>query len=103
MTAHDFRTLASTLLNEKGWHPDLIELQLAHNERNNVRGSNILAHRLAERRVVGARFRFFGKSIKYLTDTVLLERTATRSAPMSRSSGSSGKFLTVTAAIASIP
>jgi integrase len=30
MTAHGFRSLASTLLNERGVHPDLIELQLAH-------------------------------------------------------------------------
>ncbi len=30
MTAHGFRSLASTLLNEQGWNPDLIELQLAH-------------------------------------------------------------------------
>jgi len=33
MTAHGFRTMASTLLNEQGVHPDLIELQLAHAER----------------------------------------------------------------------
>jgi integrase len=37
MTGHGFRSEASTLLNEQGWHPDLIELQLAHAERNNVR------------------------------------------------------------------
>jgi hypothetical protein len=29
MTGHGFRSVASTLLNEKGFHPDLIELQLA--------------------------------------------------------------------------
>lgn len=29
MTGHGFRTLASTSLNEQGWNPDLIELQLA--------------------------------------------------------------------------
>ena len=34
MTANGFRTMASTLLNEQGVHPDLIELQLAHAERN---------------------------------------------------------------------
>ena len=27
MTGHGFRGMASTLLNEQGWHPDLIELQ----------------------------------------------------------------------------
>jgi integrase len=30
MVAHGFRSTASTCLNELGWHPDLIELQLAH-------------------------------------------------------------------------
>jgi hypothetical protein len=29
--------MASTCLNEQGWHPDLIELELAHAERNEVR------------------------------------------------------------------
>ncbi len=38
MTAHGFRSIASTLLNERGVHPDLIELQLAHAERNKVLG-----------------------------------------------------------------
>jgi hypothetical protein len=42
--------LASTSLNEKGWHPDLIELQLAHAERNKVRAAYNRAERLAERR-----------------------------------------------------
>ncbi len=50
MTAHGFRILASTLLNEQGWHPDLIELQLAHEERNKVRAAYNRAQRLAERR-----------------------------------------------------
>ena len=29
-TVHGFRTVASTLLNEMGFHPDWIERQLAH-------------------------------------------------------------------------
>jgi hypothetical protein len=49
-TAHGFRTMASTLLNEQGWHPDLIELQLAHAERNKVRAAYNHAQRLDERR-----------------------------------------------------
>lgn len=51
MTAHGLRTMASTLLNEKGVHPDLIELQLAHAERNTVRA----AYNRAQRRRSGAR------------------------------------------------
>jgi integrase len=50
MTGHGFRSMASTLLNEKGWHPDLIELQLAHAERNKVRDAYNRAQRLDERR-----------------------------------------------------
>ena len=49
-TAHGFRTIASTLLNEQGWHSDLIELQLAHAERNQVRAAYNKAQRLTERR-----------------------------------------------------
>lgn len=50
MTSHGFRTVASTLLNELGWHPDLIELQLAHKPRDKVRAAYNRAERLAERR-----------------------------------------------------
>jgi integrase len=50
MTPHGFRSTASTLLNEQGWHPDLIELQLAHQERNKIRAAYNKAQRLAERR-----------------------------------------------------
>lgn len=50
MTAHGFRAMASTLLNEQGFPPDVIELQLAHAERNEVRAAYNRASRLAERR-----------------------------------------------------
>ena len=50
MVSHGFRSMASTLLNEQGWHPDLIELQLAHAERNKVRAAYNRAQRLDERR-----------------------------------------------------
>ena len=49
MIVHGFRATASTLLNELGFHPDLIELQLAHKERNKVRASYNHAVRLSER------------------------------------------------------
>ena len=51
MTGHGFRSMASTLLNEQGcWHPDAIERQLAHVERNNVRAAYNYAEYLDERR-----------------------------------------------------
>jgi integrase len=49
MTAHGFRTLASTNLNEQGWNSDVIELSLAHVERNAVRAAYNHAERLPER------------------------------------------------------
>jgi integrase len=49
-TGHGFRTMASTMLNEQGYHPDVIELQLAHAERNKVRAAYNKAQRLPERR-----------------------------------------------------
>ena len=50
MTGHGFRAMASTLLNEQGWHPDPMELQLAHAERNKVRAAYNRAQRLDVRR-----------------------------------------------------
>lgn len=50
MTAHGFRALASTRLNELGFAPDVIERQLAHAERNKVRAAYNRAERLEERR-----------------------------------------------------
>lgn len=49
-TAHGFRTTASTLLNEQAWRPDLIERQLAHIEKDNVRAAYNKAQHLPERR-----------------------------------------------------
>jgi integrase len=38
MTAHGFRAMAATLLNEMGnWNPDAIERQLAHADSNSIR------------------------------------------------------------------
>ena len=48
-TAHGFRTLFSTCANEGGWNGDLIEKQLAHEERDEVRGAYNRAQYLEER------------------------------------------------------
>lgn len=50
MSVHGFRATASTLLNENGWSSDLIERQLAHTEKNNVRAAYNHAQNLPERR-----------------------------------------------------
>lgn len=56
MTGHGFRHMASTLLNEmkdqRGWSGDAIERQLAHVERNSVRGTYNYAEYLPQRREI---------------------------------------------------
>ena len=49
-TGHGFRSTASTILNENGFMPDVIERQLAHCERNKVRAAYNHAQYLPERR-----------------------------------------------------
>lgn len=49
MTGHGFRAVASTMLNESGFRPDVIERQLAHCERDEVRGAYNRAQYLPER------------------------------------------------------
>ncbi len=48
-TAHGFRSTASTILNEAGFRPDVIERQLAHAERNKVRAAYNRSQYLVER------------------------------------------------------
>jgi len=50
MTAHGFRTTASTLLNEQGWSPDAIERQLSQAPRDKIRAVYNRAQYLDERR-----------------------------------------------------
>lgn len=49
-TGHGFRATASTILNEQGWKPDVIERQLAHAERNKVRAAYHRSEYLDDRR-----------------------------------------------------
>ena len=49
-TVHGFRGVASTVLNENGFHPDWIERQLAHDEANKIRGAYNAAQYLTGRR-----------------------------------------------------
>jgi integrase len=51
MTGHGFRALASTILNEqRKYHPDVIEKQLAHADRNEVRAAYNRADYMLERK-----------------------------------------------------
>jgi integrase len=49
-TGHGFRSSASTMLNELGFDADVVERQLAHQERNKVRAAYHRAEYLVERR-----------------------------------------------------
>ena len=52
MTAHGFRAIASTTLNELGYRPDVIERQLAHTEKNAVRAAYHRSQYLEERKTM---------------------------------------------------
>jgi integrase len=52
MTGHGFRSVASTMLNEAGFRGDVIERQLAHSERDEIRGAYNRAEYLPERRAM---------------------------------------------------
>lgn len=49
-TGHDFRATASTQLHEMGYRPDVIELQLAHIEKNKTKGAYNHAEYMTDRR-----------------------------------------------------
>jgi integrase len=55
-TVHGFRAMASTALNEMGFRSDVIERQLAHQERNAVRAAYNRAEYLSERRAMMSRW-----------------------------------------------
>jgi integrase len=50
MTGHGFRTMASTILNEQGYSPDIIERQLAHEDSDKIRAAYNRAEYLTERK-----------------------------------------------------
>ncbi len=50
MTGHGFRTMASTILNEKNYPSDWIERQLAHEDDDKIRGAYNRAEHLLERK-----------------------------------------------------
>jgi integrase len=52
MTGHGFRTTASTLLNERGFNPEVIELQLSHIDQNEIRDAYNRGKKMPERRAM---------------------------------------------------
>ena len=52
LVAHGLRSLSSTILNEQGFDPDIIESALAHTDKNDVRGAYNRAEYLERRRIM---------------------------------------------------
>jgi integrase len=76
MTAHGFRTTASTLLNEQGWSPDAIERQLAHAPRDQVRAAYNRAQYLDERRRMMQAWADYLDALKKGTEVIPFRHTA---------------------------
>jgi integrase len=75
---HGFRGTASTLLNEAGYHPDVIERQLAHKDRNEVRAVYNKAQYLPERRAMMQQWADMINVYARGADVVPIKRTAGR-------------------------
>lgn len=71
IVAHGFRAMASTLLNENGFRPDLIEKQLAHTEKDGVRAAYNRAQYLLERRQM---MQWWGDFLQKLKQSAIDER-----------------------------
>jgi integrase len=80
MTAHGFRSMASTRLNELGFPPDVIEKQLAHAERNKVRAAYNHASYLLQRREMMQFWADYLDSLKKGVDVVAIGSRSARSA-----------------------
>ncbi len=75
-TAHGMRALASTVLNEEGFKPDIIERQLAHAERNKVRAAYHRAEYLEDRKTMLQWYADFLDSKKPGANVVPMKRWA---------------------------
>ncbi|MFN0315712.1 MAG: tyrosine-type recombinase/integrase [Burkholderiales bacterium] len=73
---HGFRAMASTLLNEQGWHPDAIERQLAHKERNAIRAAYHRASYLPERKRMMQGWCDYLDTLKAGAEVIPIHRTA---------------------------
>ena len=80
MTGHGFRSAASTMLNEHkskwGIHRDVIELQLAHVEKNASRAAYNFAEYLDERRVMMQQWADYLDKLKAGADVITLRGAA---------------------------
>jgi integrase len=82
MTGHGFRSLASTILNEqRKYHPDAIEKQLAHSDRNEIRAAYNRADYLIERKAMMQDWADFLDNTANNSNNVLVGRFGTDPVP----------------------
>lgn len=75
-TGHGFRATASTILNEQGFRPDVIERQLAHKEANKVRAAYHRSEYIEERRKMMAHWGNYLDSRRSAGQVINLHRAA---------------------------
>lgn len=78
MTPHGFRSMASTLLHEQGWKSAVIERQLAHGERNQVKAAYNYAEHMPERRKMMLAWAEYLHSLKVGAQVLPISRHSTR-------------------------
>jgi integrase len=72
LTGHGFRSMASTLLHEQGWKSEIIERQLAHQERNKVKAAYNHAEHLPERKKMMQAWADYLDALKKGAEVILL-------------------------------
>ncbi len=76
MTSHGFRHTASTLLNELGFNGDIIELQLAHVDKNQIRATYNKAQWMEKRIAMMQAWSDYLDGLKSSTNVVTLHASA---------------------------
>ena len=75
MTGHGFRAVASTILNETGFRSDVIERQLAHCERDDVRSAYNRAEYLPERKAMMQQWSDYLESVQSTGKVIPMKRS----------------------------
>ena len=78
MVGHGFRATASTLLHEMGWPPEIIELQLAHRQRNQVAAAYNRSARIDERTKMMQQWANYLDSLRTGGNVVAIGQTASK-------------------------
>ena len=78
MVGHGFRATASTLLHEMGWPPEIIELQLAHRQRNQVAAAYNRSARIDERTKMMQQWAVYLDNLRTGGNVVAIGQTASK-------------------------